>query len=84
MKHIFFILIFFLSILFLPWWVSIILAVIGVAYMGAYMTVFLGGVLLDTLFGTAVPTLFNSAYVYTTLFLLMIMATFAIRRFILE
>lgn len=58
-------LLFFISILFFPWWVSVALALLLVSLARAYEVV-LGGILMDALFGATLwslpPILFTCLF----------------------
>jgi len=60
-------LLFFASILFFPWWLSVFLALVLSIPHDAY-EVLLGGVLMDALYGAPVPALFDLPIIFTLLF----------------
>ena len=63
---------FFVSVLFLPWWVSVFIAVILLAEWRAYVSVILGAVMLDVIFGSPLTLLGGFAYLYTGIFVALV------------
>ncbi len=63
-------LLFFGSILFFPWWVSVFLGVL-LLFAGEGYEVLFGGVLLDVLYGAPLPFFFHFPALYTALFSLL-------------
>ena len=73
---------FFISVLFLPWFVTVAIGVIAIAFYRAYLSVVIGGVLIDSLFG--VPLFGNFAFFYTALFVALSLIAVFLRRTMLE
>jgi len=55
-----------LSVLFLPWWITIILALALVFYFKLYYEFIIAAVLTDMLYGVPKAWLFDLAIMYTT------------------
>ncbi|MBX9765075.1 hypothetical protein K2X83_00335 [Patescibacteria group bacterium] len=72
------------SILFLPWWVSVVLAVLLLGVWQAYVSVILGAVTLDVLFGSQLAAFSGFSYVYTAIFCILALCTFVLSRAMLE
>ena len=71
--------IFFLSILFAPWWLSFFIAII-IASSGEDLLVLpIGGVLLDVLFGVPIATLGGFSFLYTALLSIIALAGFILK-----
>ena len=69
---------FLVSLVFLPWWVSVPLGIIAATTKyGGPIAVF-GGVVLDAVYGTPIDILFGFQYVYTTLFLLVVLLVYVL------
>ncbi|PIR85405.1 hypothetical protein COU15_01080 [Candidatus Kaiserbacteria bacterium CG10_big_fil_rev_8_21_14_0_10_45_20] len=60
--------IFFLSILFVPWWFSVVLAIMIASRGEDFFVLPIGGVLLDVLFGVPVVALGGFSFIYTVVF----------------
>lgn len=73
-----------ISVVFLPWWVSVILGVFILAIWQAYVSVLLGAVLLDVLFGSPMYVFSDFAYLYTAIFGLLAVVTLVLSRTMLE
>lgn len=63
-----FVALFFLSILFAPWWLTVPLGIIILLEPWGMPVAVFGGVLVDVLFGTPIASLGGFAYLYTLLF----------------
>ena len=74
----------FASILLLPWYVPTVLAIILIAWWEAYVSVIIGGVMLDALFGAPIVVLGGFSFIYTGLFVISSATAFFLRRAILE
>ncbi|MFQ5540888.1 MAG: hypothetical protein ACE5F4_01435 [Candidatus Paceibacteria bacterium] len=75
---------FFASVFFAPWWMMAALGILMIAYFEAYLSVLLGTLLFDALFGTPVPLLFGIAHMYTYMFVALILLAVLLRRRLLE
>lgn len=71
--------IFLLSVLFLPWWVSVFLAILLLSSYKSRLVILCGGLLMDTLYGAPIVSLFSISYLYTTLFLVLILTSMFLR-----
>lgn len=65
MIRVFLTVIFFTSVLFMPWWFSIPLAVLLIAYYQAYVEVVVGAIIMDGMFGTPVSAFLGVEFFYT-------------------
>lgn len=61
-------LVFFGTILWGPWWLAIAVAVFLLALWRSFITVLVGGMTADLLFGVPLAPLFNITFFYTLLF----------------
>lgn len=73
-----------LSAVLLPWWITVFLAVILLAYFKAYGVVVFGGILMDLLYGAPQPALFEFQYIYTLVFGILALVSWVLDRMILE
>lgn len=76
--------IFFVSVLFAPWWLSVALAVLLLSFFKAYFEVIVGGVIMDSVFGAPIMSLFNIEFLYTILFTILVVTTYFFRKVIME
>ncbi len=65
---------FILSLLTLPWWVFMPLGIIVAGLPGGALVALAGGVVLDATYGSALVPLGGFSYLYTALFLLVVIA----------
>ena len=72
------------SCVFLPWYLSVALAVILIAYFNLWPLAIIGGLLMDIAFGAPLPILFNFAYFYMALFALLALFEMVLRQRMLE
>ncbi len=79
-----FIIAFLLSAVLLPWWGTVALGIFGLAYFEAYLTVIVGGLFMDILFGVSEPRLFGFSYIYAAVFTLLAVTAWYLNRAILE
>jgi hypothetical protein len=82
--NILFVVSFFVSAVYLPWWATTAFAIFLLAVWSAYASVFAGGLLMDTVFGIPMSASFGVPYVYTLVFFVLIAVTFALNRTMLE
>ena len=75
---------FFASILFLPWFVTVALGVVLIAWYQAYLSVLIGGVLLDSMFGAPIAALGSFSFIYTALFACLSAVSYVLRRRVME
>lgn len=80
----FFTVLFFAAVVFLPWYASVPLGIILIAYWGAYVEAIVGGVVLDALFGAPIASLHGFACLYTALFIILSLFAFVLRRLMIE
>jgi K+-sensing histidine kinase KdpD len=73
-----------ISIIFLPWWVSVALAVILLGVWQAYASVIVGALLLDIVFGAPLFAFSGFSYLYTLIFVVLVAVTFVLARAMLE
>ena len=78
------ILILFLSSVFMPWWVVTALVIISVAYFHAVASVIIAGVIFDTLFVAPVFSVYGFGYLFTLLFLILVIVGTFIRKSVLD
>lgn len=84
MMHGAFVLIFFLSVLFAPWWLAGAVAVFILAEWRDWISVLFGAILLDLLFGVPVVSGYELPFLYTAVFGTLIIAEFYLRSRILD
>lgn len=75
---------YFLSVFTLPWWALIVLGVLLIAYYEAYVSVLIGAFLFDTLYGVPMIQLFNFSYLYTAIFVVLVVVAYMLRTRLLE
>jgi|GEM_PF-1014394 len=75
---------FLVSALLLPWWSTVILGILLLGFYRSYAVVVTGGVLMDLIFGVAQPALFGFAYIYTAMFLVLVLLSMYLNTRILE
>jgi hypothetical protein len=59
---------FFASIVYCPWWVTLFIAIWLAPYKGSFAPLVIGGLLMDVMFGSRVASLGGFSYVYTLVF----------------
>lgn len=74
---------YFVSIIFLPWWFSVMIAIVLLSMWKAYVSVILGALMLDVLFGSSLAFR-GFAYLYTAVFSLLVVLAFFLNRAMLE
>lgn len=84
MVRIFSLILFFASILFLPWYISVFIGVVIIARWHAYVSAIIGGIILDSMFGAPIVALHNFAYIYTILFIILSAFAFFLRHAMME
>lgn len=84
MIRVFLTIIFFLSIFFTTWWVSLFFAVLLVSFYQGYAEVFIGMLLLDGAFGVPTARFFGIEYLYSIIALVMIFCSLLLRRVMME
>lgn len=77
-------LVFFGTILWGPWWLAIAVAVFLLALWRSFVTVLVGGMTADLLFGVPLASLFNITFFYTLLFGLLSIAERYVRTRMLD
>lgn len=84
--HVFFVVLFLVGVFTLPWWVVVPYALLLIAYARAFVSVIVGGLFFDALYGAsgsfAHP--WGGAYLYTLLFASLTLLAFVLRRRLLE
>jgi putative Ca2+/H+ antiporter (TMEM165/GDT1 family) len=80
----FFIISFFISVVYLPWWVTVSIAIVLLSVWRTYATVMLGALCLDILFGSPLAAFGGFAYLYTAIFALLVFLSFFLNRTMLE
>lgn len=60
-----------LSILYLPWWFTAFLALLGIFLFKNFYEVVFAGFLLDLLYGTAVKEFYGIWFIFTAFFLIL-------------
>lgn len=84
MIRFFFSLVFFASVILMPWYVTVPLGIMLMILFGAYAEAIIGGILLDGMFGTGIAVLAGISYLYTLLFSGLSLCAFVLRRALLE
>lgn len=84
LNKIFFIVSFFISAVYLPWWFTVILGVMLLSVWNAYVSVILGALLLDMLFGSPLTSFGGFAYLYTAVFATLAALVLFLNRTMLE
>jgi hypothetical protein len=59
----------FFSVLFFPWWISVVLAILGAAYFSNFIEAFFAGLLIDALYGTSGSSIFGIHLFFSFAFL---------------
>lgn len=72
----------FFSVLFAPWWVSLLIAVALVSVADAFEILF-AGIAIDALYGTAVPGFAMIEIVFTGIFALVFILAWLSKRYLL-
>jgi hypothetical protein len=75
---------FFTSILFAPWWLSVAVGCFLLTRYNAWFPVILGGLAVDMLYGAPVQSLQGYAFIYATLFAVLSLASMYLRDTMLE
>ena len=75
---------FLFSALLCPWWVTLFLGIVSLAFFRAYALVIFGGFLMDLLFSSPEPQLLGFSYIYTLVFLVLALTARFLDRSILE
>jgi len=65
---------FFLSVLILPWWISGLFALFLIFYMKSFYEAVLAGFMLDTLYGTPTQAFFGLQFILTVSSLALVIA----------
>ncbi len=84
MTHVILGLAFLVSLIMLPSFATVAIAVVYLAEGGNLFLVILGGFVLDELFGAPVSALYGFSYLYTTLALILSLSTLYFRRALFE
>lgn len=69
----------FLSVLFLPWWVTVIVAMVFLSKFKAYEIIF-WGVFADILYNASVPSFLNIEYLFTITFIVLLIISHYLKR----
>lgn len=67
------------SILFLPWWVTVIAAIAFLAFFNAYEILF-WGLFADILYSAPVPDFLNIEFIFTIIFFLFFVGAYFIKK----
>lgn len=73
-----------LSAVLLPWWLTVFLGVVLLAYLQSYVVVIIGALVLDTMHGAGIVQLFGVSFLYTGLFLFLIICERILRTQLLD
>lgn len=68
-----------ISILFFPWWISLIIGLVLIMSCKAY-EIIVWGLLFDALYGTSVNIFYNIQYLGTLVFFAFFLLSFALKR----
>jgi hypothetical protein len=55
-----------LSLIALPWWASLLCAILYLAEGGSPLLVIVGGIIFDAMFGTPIKSLWGFSFLYST------------------
>lgn len=75
---------FFVAVVFAPWWCAVLLALVIATEGGAIYALPIGGALMDALFGAPILALGGFALIYTTVFSILAAVSFIIHRNIFD
>ncbi len=75
---------FFASIILAPWWLTVGVALVLLSRWNSVAVVVFGGVLMDLLYGSPVPFLFESALLYTSIFSVLALVSWYLHATMLE
>lgn len=84
MARFFLALAFLISLIALPWWVSVCVAIVYLAEGGNIFVVILGALIFDTLFGAPIARLGGFSHLYTTFAVILSVATYFLRTALFE
>ena len=84
MIRVFVIALFFISTFVLPWWVVLALGTALIVYFRALLSVVLGGLIMDTLYGVPLAVFFDVSYFYTGTFFGLAISAHLLRTYLLE
>lgn len=79
-----FIIAFFVSVVYLPWWLSALIALLLLSVWRAYVSVIVGALCMDILFGSPLVAFGGFAYLYTAIFSILALMTLVLNRAMLE
>lgn len=80
----FFIIALFVSVVYLPWWLSVGIALVLLSVWRAYVSVILGALCIDILFGSPLLAFGGFAYLYTAIFSALTLMTLFLSRAMIE
>ncbi|MES2135266.1 MAG: hypothetical protein V4449_03445 [Patescibacteria group bacterium] len=66
------------------WWLTVLIGIVLIGLFQAYITLILGGVLMDVLFGAPMAPLWGFQYLYTALFLILVGLSWYLHRTLSE
>lgn len=72
------------SSIFLPWWITVALGIVLITYFRLWWVAILGGLLMDLVFGAPISAFFGFAFLYTTLFIALSLLALMLRQRMLE
>lgn len=72
------------SCLLAPWWFSVALGIILIAYLNLWVVAILGGLLIDLAFGAPIAAFGGFEYLYTALFIVLSSLAFVLKNRMLE
>jgi hypothetical protein len=75
---------FFVSILFAPWMLTVLIGIILLSAWRERSLLIIGGAMADALFGVPVPALGGFAFIYTALFALLIITELFLRKSMID
>jgi hypothetical protein len=84
MPKLVFSILYFVSCVFLPWYLTAIFAIVLIVYLDLWPIAILGGLLMDIAFGAPIPAVFSFAYIYSALFVLLTIIAVVLRQRMLE
>lgn len=70
------------SLLFFPWWLSLFVALLYLIIFEAYEVIALG-LFADSLFSVSMSPFFGFLYVYTVLFIILLVVTTKLKKYII-
>lgn len=84
MNRVIFCFLFLVSCIFFPWFVSVPLGILVIVYTPYWYVAVVGGLVIDLAFGAPVPALFNFAFIYSSLCIILSLIALTLRQQMME